>query len=95
MLEFPQKYTQQAMRVIANSDDIEKILKEEGRNFFMDIVIIGNKDASKKEKAKNNEKRLAQKLEEEEPIIRKLGEIVGGGLEGQIKDEKNDMKTRK
>ena len=88
MLEFPQKYTQQAMRVIANSDDIEKILKEEGRNFFMDIVIIGNKNASKKEKAKNNEKRLAQKLEEEEPIIRKLGEIVGGGLEGQIKDEK-------
>jgi len=88
LLEFPQKYTQQAMRVIANSDDIEKILKEEGRNFFMDIVIIGNKNASKKEKVKNN-RRLAQKLEEEEPIIRKLGEIVGGGLEGQIKDEKN------
>ncbi len=71
----------QAKRLIVNSGEIEEYLAKNGVRLTLDIIIVmpENGPEKKPEPKKNTS---AEQLEIEEPIIAKLRNIVGGGLEG-------------
>ena len=65
--------------MIANSEDIEKILEENGYRLPLDVAIVMDDKETPKPAEKLTD---AKQLEIDEPIIRKLHGIAGGELEG-------------
>ena len=79
--KFSADYEVPARRIMVNAKEIEDILKKKGIDKSLEVEIAGREKSSDK---KQELKTSARQLEIDEPIITKMGGIVGGGLEGSV-----------